>query len=280
MKKYFGKNALKLAIAVVLVVAVILVSSHFLGGKAGILTNASRSASTPFDKAISSMVDWLESIYGYIYKYDQLLAENESLRAQLAEAQEKNRDAAEALEENAQLREALNLQQKHSDYELESARIVSWTSTNWSSTFTIGKGSDQGIELNDPVITAYGALVGQIIELGSNWATVRTVIDIDFSVGALVGEAGNAAMVMGDYALMKDGCTKLTYLTEGTQLLKGDPILTSGKGGIFPQGLLIGNISEIMTEAGGQTSYGIIEPGCDLGSISQVFIIKSYDVAE
>lgn len=280
MKKYFGKNALKLGIAIVLVVAIILVSSHFLGGKAGVATNISRSVSTPFDKAVSSMIDWLESIYGYIYKYDQLQAENESLREQLAEEQEKNRNAAEALEENAQLREALNLQQKHSDFELESARIVSWSSTNWSNTFTIGKGSDQGIEVNDPVITAYGALVGQVIELGTNWATVRTVIDIDFSVGALVGEAGNAAMVMGDYTLMKNGYAKLTYLTEGTQLLKGDSILTSGKGGIFPQGLLIGTIEEVMTEAGGQTSYGIIAPGADLGSISQIFIIKSYDVAE
>lgn len=280
MIDFLRKKGVKLAIAVVLVALVAVIGAHLGGGEAGFFSNIAEGVGAPVRKAATSMAEWLESIYGYIYKYDQLVEENESLRAQLAEAQEQARLGQEAIEENENLRELLNFAQKNSDFEFESVKIVSWSASNWASTFTISKGSDVGLEVGDCVVTEYGALVGQIIELGTNWANVRTVIDIDMSVGALVGEAGNAAMVVGDYALMQEGKAKLTYLTEGALPLDGDVVLTSGKGGIFPQGLVIGTIYSVNTEAGGQTPYAVIEPACDLGSLSQVFVVKSFSITE
>lgn len=280
MIDFLRKKGVKLAIAVVLVALVAVIGAHLGGGEAGFFSNIAEGVGASVRKAATSMAEWLESIYGYIYKYDQLVEENESLRAQLAEAQEQARLGQEAIEENENLRELLNFAQKNSDFEFESVKIVSWSASNWASTFTISKGSDAGLEVGDCVVTEYGALVGQIIELGTNWANVRTVIDIDMSVGALVGEAGNAAMVVGDYALMQEGKAKLTYLTEGALPLDGDVVLTSGKGGIFPQGLVIGTIYSVNTEAGGQTPYAVIEPACDLGSLSQVFVVKSFSITE
>ena len=280
MIDFLRKKGVRLAIAVVLVALIVIVGSHLGGGKAGFFGNIAEGIGTPVRKAATSMAEWLESIYGYIYKYDQLVEDNASLRAQLAEAQEQARLGQEAIEENENLRELLNFAKKNSDFEFESVRIVSWSASNWASVFTISKGSDAGLEVGDCVVTEYGALVGQIIELGTNWANVRTVIDIDMSVGVLVGEAGNAAMVIGDYALMHEGKVKLTYLTEGTLPLDGDVVLTSGKGGIFPQGLVVGTIYSVNTEAGGQTPYAVIEPSCDLNSLSQVFVIKSFSITE
>ncbi len=280
MKKLLKQKGIRLGIVVALVVIVVLVSTYFLAGRAGFFTNLSGSVAAPFRRAATAVVDWLEGIYGYIYEYDQLVAENESLRAQLAEAQEELRTAADATEENERLRELLNLSERHADFVYESARITARNASNWANTLTLSKGSDSGIEVGDCVVTEYGALVGQVIELGSSWATVQTVIDINTSVGALVGEAGNAAMVVGDFTLMQSGQIRLTYLTEGTQPLEGDSVLTSGRGSVFPQGLLIGTIAEVHTEAGGQTLYGVIEPACDLDSLSQVFVIKEFDVVE
>ena len=162
----------------------------------------------------------------------------------------------------------------------ESAKIVSWNASNWASSFTISKGESSGIEVGDPVVTEYGALVGQIIELGDSWATVRTIIDVDMNVGALVGEVGSSAMLVGDFSLMQQGMTKLAHLTEGALLLAGDTVLTSGKGGRFPQGLVAGTILEVKTEAGGQTPYGVVEPACDLDSLSQIFVIKEFSISE
>ena len=244
------------------------------------LQNATGVIASPLQKVISSTVNWFDTIYGYLYEYDSLMAENESLRAQLADAQQSARDGIEASEENVRLRELLNLRDKNSSFVLESSKVVLWSASNWSSSFTISKGRSSGIELGDPVITEYGVVVGQITELGENWATVSTLIDVDMSVGAFIGETGTSGMVVGEFSLMKKKLAKLTYLADGAQIFAGDDVLTSGQGGAFPQGLVIGTISAVQTEAGGQIEYGIIEPTCDFDSLVQVFIIKDFELVE
>ena len=73
----------------------------------------------------------------------------------------------------------------------------------------------QGTAITPPVVTEYGALVGQVTELGENWATVSTLIDVDMSVGAYVGSSGSSGMVVGEYSFMRDKRAKLTYLADG-----------------------------------------------------------------
>ena len=266
---------------IVLAVALLIgVGNAARDGQIGIVHNATGVLSAPMQKVLSSTVNLFNSIYGYLYKYDSLMAENESLRAQLADAQKSARDGIEASEENVRLREALYLRQKHTDYILESAKVVLWSSSNWSSSFTISKGANHGIELNDPVITEYGALVGQVTELGATWATVSTLIDVDMSVGAYVGANGSSGMVVGEYALMREKTAKLTFLADGAQIFTGDEVLTSGSGGAFPAGLVIGTLSSVQSEAGGQIEYGVVKPQCDLDALVQVFIIKDFQVVE
>ena len=280
MKQYVKKYGIRIGIIVLAAVLLILVTSAARGGRISLLQNATGVLSAPLQKVLSSTVNWFDTIYGYLYQYDSLMAENESLRAQLADAQQSARDGIEASEENARLRELLYLRQKHTDYVLESAKVVLWSSSNWSSSFTISKGRTSGIELNAPVVTEYGALVGQITELGETWATVSTLIDVDMSVGAFVGTTGSSGMVVGEFALMRDKVAKLTFLADGAQIFVGDEVLTSGSGGAFPAGLVIGTITNVQTEAGGQIEYGIVKPQCDLDSLVQVFIIKSFQVVE
>ena len=280
MKEYLKKNGIRIAIIIFAVIVIISVSSITRGGNVSFLQNATGVIASPLQKVISSTVNWFDTIYGYLYKYDSLMAENESLRAQLADAQQSARDGIEASEENVRLRELLNLRDKNSSFVLESSKVVLWSASNWSSSFTISKGKSSGIELGDPVITEYGVVVGQITELGENWATVSTLIDVDMSVGAFIGETGTSGMVVGEFSLMKKKQAKLTYLADGAQIFAGDDVLTSGQGGAFPQGLVIGTISAVQTEAGGQIEYGIIEPTCDFDSLVQVFIIKDFELVE
>jgi rod shape-determining protein MreC len=279
-KKFLRRYGTRLLAMVLCVVLIVGVSAHFLQGKAGVVTNTAGVIKAPLQGAVSTVIDWFESLYGYIYEYDKLQAENEALKAQLTEAQEEARRGAEAVEENEKLRELLNLKQKHSDFTFESARVVNWNSSNWSSSFTISKGESAGIAVGMPVVTEAGELVGQISELGDNWANVKTVIDVDTNVGVLVGEAGNAAMAIGDFALMQEGRCKLFHMTEGTSLLEEDVVLTSGRGGAFPQGLVVGYIESVLTEAGGQMPYGVLRPSCDLDTVSQVFVVTAFEVVE
>lgn len=280
MKEYIRKNGIKVGIILLAVLLIVGMGAAARGGKISFLQNATGVLKAPMQKVLSSTVNWVNSIYGYLYEYDSLMAENESLRSQLADAQKSARDGIAASEENVRLRRLLELREQHTSYEMESAKVVLWSSSNWSSAFTISKGEDSGIELGDPVITEYGAVVGQITELGKNWATVSTIIDIDMSVGAFVGVTGNSGMVVGEYSYMKDKQAKLTFLADGAQIFVGDDVLTSGSGGAFPAGLMIGTLTAVQTEAGGQIEFGIVKPQCDLDSLVQVFIIKSYEVVE
>ena len=280
MKEYLKKNGIRLGVVILAVVLVALLAGRVLGGRADFLTNAIVTVREPIRQAASSVADWLDGIYGYLFEYEQLKAENESLKIQLAEAKEEARAGQDALDENERFRNLLGFAEKHSDFVFESARIVSWSASNWGSSFTINKGEKNGIEVGDCVVNEYGALVGQISELGESSATVRTLIDVDTSIGALVGADGSAAMLMGDYTLMRRGQVKVTWLTEGAQLFLEDDVLTSGSGGLIPQGIVIGSVASIQSEAGGQTEYGIINPAVDLDTLVQVYIIKEFDVVE
>ena len=280
MKEYLKKYGIRVLIIVAAVAGLIGLTSATRSGNISALQNVSGILIAPVQKVVSSAANLFDNIYGYLYEYDALLAENESLRSQLADAQQSARDGIEASEENTRLRELLNLRDKHSDYEFESCKVVLWSSSNWSHSFTISKGSTSGIELGDPVVTEYNAVVGQITELGDTWATVSTVIDVDMSMGAFAGDTGTSGIVIGEYSLMKNHTAKLAYLADGAQIFVGDEVLTSGSGGSFPQGLLIGTITNVQTEAGGQVEYGIVAPAVEFESLVQVFVIKSFNVVE
>ena len=280
MKEYIKKYGVRVGVIVASVALIIALSSAARGGQISLLHNASGVLISPVQKVVSSAVNWFDTIYGYLYKYDSLLAENESLRSQLADAQQSARDGIAASEENVRLRRLLNLREKHTDYVFESCKVVLWSSSNWAHSFTISKGASSGIELGDPVVTEYGAVVGQVTELGETWATVSTLIDVDMSVGAFVGDTGTSGIVMGEYSFMKNKQAKLTFLADGAHIYVGDEVLTSGNGGAFPQGLVIGKISAVQTEAGGQMEYGVVEPQVVFDSLVQVFVIKDFEVVE
>ena len=281
MKKYLKQYGIRLAVVVVLAALVVgLASRSRDDGTSGPLSGAANSLRIPVQGAVGSVVDWMQGIYGYIYQYDKLVAENDSLRQQLAEAQEQVRQSAEAAEENVRLRTLLGYLEKNTSFITESAMITSWDASNWVSAFTISKGTDNGIQKGDCVITESGMLVGQVAELGTNWATVRTVIDVNMDAGVLVGDSDIAAMLVGDYALMQENKCKLSYFTKDTTLFTGDSVVTSGRGGAFPFGIIVGTVTELRSEAGGQSYYAVVDPAVDLSMLSQVFIIKDFEVIE
>ena len=279
-KVFLRKTAPRLLAAVLVIALLAVAATSLMRGRAGLITDLEGRLRRPFQQGAETIASWLEGLYGSVYDYDQLKAENETLREQLAEAQAEARAGQEALEENERLRQLLSFSQRHTDYDLESAKVVSYSASNWSALITISKGDESGIEVGDSVITESGSLVGQVIEVGSGWSTVRTIIDVDMNVGGYVSNSGATGMVVGEYTLMQEGHVKLSYLAEGVSLFEGDTVLTSGKGGAFPSGLVIGSVAEVRSDAGGQETYGVIQPACDLANMVQVFIIKDYKIVE
>ena len=277
MKEYLKKNGIRLGVILLAVILVVTVSSQVLGGSAGFLTNIIVAVREPINKAATAAGrPARRSCTATSSSYERLQAELEATRNELAAAQEEVRAGQEAVEENRRYEELLGFAEENSDYVMEQARITSWSASNWASSFMISKGSNDGIEVGDAVITESGALVGQVSEVAATSATVNTIIDVDTRVGVLVGTNGSAAMLVGDYTLMTQGQAQVTWLTEGAQLFLDDTILTSGSGDQIPSGLVVGTVTSIQSEAAGQTEYGIITPAADLGSLVQVVIITDF----
>lgn len=249
-------------------------------GSSDFLSGIGNAVSKPIKSLMSSVVSSLEHAYGYMYKYDQLEAENEELKAQIADLEQDHREYEEIYEENDRLRNLLSLSERHSDFTFETATIISWTSSSWESTCTINKGSSSGLQVGDSIITENGFLVGQITSLDKTTATVTTILDTSSSVGALLSSTSEAAIAQGDFSLMTEKLLKLSYLPEDTEIVSGDTIVSSGRGGTFPQGLVIGYIRGKEVSASGLDDYAIIEPAVDFNSVSHVYAITDFDVNE
>lgn len=181
--------------------------------------------------------------------------------------------------ENARLRKLLKLAEKHTDFTYEAARVTGATSTSWESTITLSKGSPAASKKRHrhhrnrlPGGRGGGGWL--------NWCTVITLVDPDISMGALVYRTGDNAILEGDLTLMVDGACKLSYLDSKSQLISGDEVLTSGKGGVYPSGLVVGYVSDVKTTPSGTERYAVVKPAIALDNLVEVFVIKDFDITD
>ena len=280
MKDFLRQNGLLLIIIGGLLSILLSIASAFMGGTADPLSNLFSMVTSPVRNTVTAAADWAEGVYTYVFRYSEMENEIQELRTQVTEMEELARQGQDALRENAQLRELLGLQERRRDLVFESARVTAPATSNWKSTLTISKGANFGIEAGDCVITEDGVLVGVVSTVGSNSSEVSTVINTDINMGGMVARTYSAGILEGDFTLMAEGCLKLSYLPDGAQLVSGDEVLTSGKGGIYPSGLVVGQVDGVFTDPSGQTRYAVIRPAVDLNSLIEVFIIKEFDIVE
>ena len=284
MKDFLKHNGILILVIALLLALITAVVSFTFGGLANPFANLAGIIATPFRNGIHSFVEWTEGVYSDAFLRESMEEELEALRQENAQLREQAREGVSASRENERLRELLGLQQKRSDFVFESATVTAHGSSNWSSTLTISKGSGSGVEPGDCVVDQYGNLAGIVSKVGSNWATVITMVDVDMEMGGLIARTDGAAILEGDFALMGQGKLKLTYLPEGTRLLAGDAVLTSGLvfGGeaAYPARLLVGYVEEVRSDESGMNDYAILTPAADLDGLEQVFVIKEFDIAE
>ena len=280
MKDFFHKNGVLLLVIALLLSLLVGISSALMGGTADPLSNAATTITAPVRSLVSNVLDWAEGVYNYVFRYEELNTELDTLRKQVADLEAQLRESGEAARENQQLRQLLRLQEKHQDFVFESARVTQRSTTNWESTFTLSKGSSAGVQTGNCVISETGALVGVVEEVGLNYCRVSTVINTDIEMGGICVRTDCAGILEGDFALMSQGRLKLSYLPDDAQLRPGDQILTSGQGDIYPPDLVVGRVEELRSNPSGMMRYAVLKPQARLDSLVEVFIIKEFDVVE
>lgn len=280
MKKYFTTR-IRVVLVLAALAAIITIGSMFLWpGKAGVLNNTVSVVVNPVKNGVSLLVDKAEQLYNYIFGYELLQAENERLQAELANMNQDIRDAQANKAENERLRTLQNLTEKHTDYDLAIANVVSRGGSGYGSTMTISQGSSAGLEAGMCAITESGQVVGLITEVGTNWATVTTILDTTSEIGAYIFGSGYSCIAQGDFTLMKEGKLRASYLSSSATIRNSDQLLTSGDGDIYPPGLVIGSVTDVGDDETNVAKYAVISPTVELSSVEQVFVIKSYAIKD
>ena len=236
-------------------------------------------ALAPLQKGVSRISEMAGKGMAYFEGYDALEKENAALKKELRENEQKLRDAAVALDENERLRSMLGIKERSRDCKFEVAEVIARSPGEWATTISLDKGSNQGVEVDDLVITDDG-MVGYVSNVTPTYCDVTTVIDTNMQAGALITRTREVGIAEGDYALMDEGNLKLAYLDPDSGVVIGDTVETSGRGGVFPKGIMIGTVERIVPEENGISNYAVIKPFVDVEKVTNVFIITDFEVNE
>ena len=210
---------------------------------------------TPIQRGVNEVGNWISDRGDYFQDSVNLAAENEKLQAKVDNLTAENSQLVQDQEELERLRSLLDLKEQYSSYDMIGARITAKDTGNWFNVFTIDKGSDDGVQVDCNVISD-GGLVGIVTDVGSNWATVRSIIDDNSNVSAMVSKTSDTCIIAGDLRLVNEGKINLVKLTDAA-------------------GILIGYISEIAMDSNNLTKSGYITPVVDFRHLRDVLVIKN-----
>ena len=205
----------------------------------------------------------------------ELVAENESLQAQVEDLNSKISNMELKLDELDELQKLYELDQSYYDYDTTGARIIGKSTSNWFNTFTIDKGSDDGIKVNMNVI-ADGGLVGIVSSVGDSYAVVRAIIDDTSNVSATISSTEDNCIVSGSLENMTaSNLINFSNLDDSADKVAiGDMVVTSNISDKYLPGILIGYISEVNKDENDLSKSGTITPVVDFKHLSEVLVIK------
>lgn len=232
---------------------------------------------TPLRTGASTLTAQAERFYDYIFRYEALLAENTALKEQLSEMEDDNRQADAVARENDRLRALLELKANREDFKLVDGYIITWSSQDWTSSFTINRGSAAGIAEGMCAITAGGEVVGLVTDVGVNYAVVKTVLDSSLQISATLSASGHNGMVQGGYSTDHPDLLRMDYLPSSAVIRNSDQVVTAGST-VYPRNLILGYVVDAGVSETGLAKYAIVKPAVDISRLEQVFIITEFEV--
>lgn len=263
------KKGKYIAAAVTAGVLLCIIITHFLGTNP--VSNAVKTVFAPVENGFSFIAGKITRTVNFLWEMDSYKEENEKLVRQINDLNRETRDAAKLREENERLQALLELKE-NMNYATVAASVIAYSANNWYDTVEINKGLINGLKVGNAVITPNG-VVGKIIDVGLNRATVSTVLNPDNAMGVRIGRTGDAAVVEGDRELYSQGYCKMTFIDKDAGIIVGDLLETSGSGGMYPPGLLVGAIREIDADNMGMLNYATVEPSVDFSRLYEVLVV-------
>jgi len=229
----------------------------------------------PFQRGVYTISSTVYNFFSEIDERRNMRSNYEELKEKVAHLEKELIRLEELEKENKRLKELLRFSDQNEEFVVTGARVIAKNPGNWFNLITIDKGKKDGIAVNMAVVTEKG-LVGRVVEVAESWSKVRTIVDGQSSVSAIIQRNRDNGIVKGNNSLViEDGMCRMIYLPEDSSVVEGDKVITSGLGDIFPKGIYIGEVKEVIKEERNLYKTAIVKPGADFERLEEVLVVVS-----
>lgn len=276
MKDFFDTWKFKILV----IVAVFLVGIMAYAGANGRLTAAPQEllsvVLTPLQKVTSALSGGAASVWEKYTSIDDVMDRNKQLEAENAELRQQMVDYDRIKAENDAYKALARIQDTNSEATYVSAFVIGRDPLDEFGGFTLDQGSTDGVAVNDAIISDRGYLLGVVVEVDATSCKVMTILHPSFNAAGVISRTRENGIITGSTDYAADGQCVLTNLDRATEARKGDQVITTGLGGVFPANLLVGTVQEVVPEQSGKSSSAVILPGADPRTVKHVFIVTEY----
>lgn len=273
-KKKQSKFPAKYVLLIMTILCAVIIGCSLKTSGSGPVSAAAGAVLAPMQKGVNQLGSGLTNLRGHLRTKKSLEKENEELRTQLADAQQNLNQVQLNQEELDNLKSLYDMDQNYADYDKIAANVIGKDAGNWFSVFLIDQGSNDGITVGMNVL-ADGGLAGIVIQVGPNYAKVRSIIDDNSNVSARNLSTSDLCVVSGSLKTMNESSLiDFDDLRDKEDQAKvGDQIVTSNISDMFLEGIPIGYITDIKTDSNNLTKSGHIATIVDFEHLDDVFVI-------
>lgn len=276
MKDFFDTWKFKILVGI----AVFLVGIMAYAGANGRLTAAPQEllsvAAAPFQKVAAVVSGGVASLWEKYTSIDDVMAENETLKAENAELRQQMVDYDRVKAENQAYKALESIQSQRPEMSYLSSFVIGRDPLDSFYGFTLDRGTLDGVAVNDAVVSDQGYLLGMVVEAEPTSCKVMTVLHPNFNAAGVVSRTRENGILNGNTTYAADGLCTLTNLERSTETHAGDQVITTGLGGVFPPDLLVGTVQDVVPETSGKSSIAVVRPGADPRTAKHVFIVTAY----
>lgn len=277
MKDFFHSIRFKILICIAALLLGLMTYIAVSGGFQTVPEQIINTITSPFVTAADAISDGVGGFIDKLVNADSYKAENEELKAQLSEMYKDIMDYESLKEENAQLREMLGLKEDHESFVFSDlCDVVARNANDMYGGFTINRGSNDGISLNDPIITAVG-LVGRVTEIAPSYSKVSTLLSPQVNVGVLTMRSKATGVLENSIESAEKGLCLMSNILKDADIKAGDIVVTAGHSGLFPEGVAVGTVIEVYDDSNGLSKHALVKPMVDCFDVTSVFAVVDFD---
>ena len=275
MRFFFKSRQFKIILSITVCLLIIGILSAVFGSRLSPQSDLAGTVAAPFRTAFTKISQGVEDFFSTFNEGNEALIKNSELESEMAELRAQITDYEKIKKENEFYKKYLEIKENNPDFKFAEATLIFKEEKDPFKSFTLNKGSVNGVEKYDPVITDAG-LVGYISQVGVSTCKVTTILHPDITLGALDNRTSDSGVLYGDVSTAEKGMTGLYNLSRSCNVSVGDYIVTSGEG-IFPEGLHIGTVRSIGSEKYNTSIYATVEPLVDFDNLRDVMIITEFE---